>query len=85
MPEIVVTLILSDGSQASTSVPTNRHGQLPAVIVDPRDHHGEVLNGTWLGESRDREMDGTTYESVQLAPSRFAAAGRAPGRSPAHF
>jgi hypothetical protein len=85
MPKVAVTLIMPDGSKASTQVGTNRHGQLPSVIVDPRDSCGRVLDGTWLGESRDRETDGTTYEQVQLAPSRFAAAGRASGRSPARF
>jgi hypothetical protein len=79
MPDIAVTLILSDGSEASTRVPTNRHGQLPAVIVDPRDHLGRVLNGTWIGESRDRQMDGITYEPVQVTSTGFAPRQEGPG------
>jgi hypothetical protein len=87
MPETTVLLILSDGSKAWTRVPTNRHGQLPAVIVDPRDDQGCVISGTWLGDSRDGRMDGSVYESVQATSNRsFArAAGRASGWPPAHF
>jgi hypothetical protein len=73
MPEIVVTLMLSDGSKASTRVPTNRHGQLPAVIVDPRDNRGRVISATWLGDSKDGPLHGSVYQPVQVRSSAFDA------------
>jgi hypothetical protein len=71
MPQIAVTLVLSDGSKASTRVPTNQHGQLPAVLVDPRDTRGRVISGTWLGDSKDHRMDGSVYKPVQVRSSRL--------------
>ncbi|MGO4689560.1 hypothetical protein [Glaciibacter sp. 2TAF33] len=73
MPEIVVTLMLSDGSKALTRVPTNRHCQLPAVIVDPRDNRGRVISGTWLGDSKDGRLDGSEYQPVPVRSSAFDA------------
>jgi hypothetical protein len=67
MPEMAVTLIMSDGSNIAARVSTNRHGQLPAVIVDPRDGHGRVVSGAWLSDSRDQWADGTTYQQVRLS------------------
>jgi hypothetical protein len=75
MPEITVTLMLSDGSKALTRAPTNRHGQLPAVIVDPRDTSGRVVSGTWLGDSRDERTDGHVYQPVQVKSTCWNRAG----------
>jgi hypothetical protein len=66
MPQIAVTLRLPDDKEVSVRVPTNRHGQLPAVLVDPRGCDGRVIEGTWLGDSRDQRMDGITYVAVQV-------------------
>jgi hypothetical protein len=65
MPRIAITLVLSDGAETTVRVPTNRLGQLPAVVVDPRDDGGSILPGMWLGESRDRQPDGTRYQWVK--------------------
>jgi hypothetical protein len=45
----------------SALVPVNRHGQLPAVLVDPITIAGPVVMGVWLGDSRDHDNDGTNY------------------------
>jgi hypothetical protein len=42
-------------------VPVNRHGQLPAVLVHPITSAGPVVEGVWLGDSRDHDADGTSY------------------------
>jgi hypothetical protein len=42
-------------------VPVNRHGQLPSVLVDPTTIAGPVVEGVWLGDSRDGDRDGTSY------------------------
>jgi hypothetical protein len=61
----IVTLHLSDGSHiGSMGVRPNRHGQLPALIVDPRDSTGRVLLGMWLGDVQDRYSDGTSYREL---------------------
>jgi hypothetical protein len=44
-----------------TCVPVNRHGQIPAVLVDPNSVAGHVVEGLWLGDSRDHGADGITY------------------------
>ena len=49
----------------SALVPVNRHDQLPAVLVDPVTIAGPVVEGIWLGDSRDREADGTNYVLLQ--------------------
>lgn len=61
----IVTLHLSDGSQIATmGVRRNRHGQLPALIVDPEDSSGRALTGMWLGDINDRHTDGTSYRQL---------------------
>jgi hypothetical protein len=61
----IVTLHLSDGSQiGSMGVRRNRHGQLPALIVDPQDASGRTLPGMWLGDVQDRSGDGTSYRQL---------------------
>lgn len=61
----IVTLHLSDGSHiGSLGVRPNRHGQLPALIVDPRDSSGRVFVGMWLGDVQDRSSDGTRYKEL---------------------
>jgi hypothetical protein len=74
MPDIFVTLILSDGARALTCVPTNRHGQMPTVLVDPRDDRGRVIAGIWLGDSEDRQADSRLYRLVPPTLRRLAAA-----------
>jgi len=61
----IVTLHLSDGSHiGSMGVRPNRHGQLPALIVDPRDSTGREFLGMWLGDVQDRRSDGTAYREL---------------------
>jgi hypothetical protein len=61
----IVTLHLSDGSHiGSMGVRPNRHGQLPALIVDPQDSSGRVFVGMWLGDVQDRSSDGTRYKEI---------------------
>jgi hypothetical protein len=68
MPDVAVTLIMPDGSNLSARVPRNRHGQLPAVIVDPRDNRGHVVSGMWLEDIKAHWADGTVYGPVQAGP-----------------
>ena len=61
----IVTLHSPDGSIVeSIAVTVNRHGQLPALIVDPRDSNGQAMPGMWLGEPQDRLIDGTRYNRL---------------------
>lgn len=61
----IVTLHLADGSPiGSMGVRQNSHGQLPALIVDPRDSTGRELLGMWLGDVQDRHGDGTSYRQL---------------------
>ncbi len=61
----IVTLHRADGSHiGSMGVRRNRHGQLPAVIVDPRDSTGREFPGMWLGDAQDRHGDGTSYREL---------------------
>jgi hypothetical protein len=53
----------------TTRVPVNRHGQIPAVLVDPKSIAGPVLEGVWLGDSRDHDSDGINYVLIELGAS----------------
>lgn len=46
-------------------VNANRHGQLPAVLVDPVDSQGRVRAGTWLGDDLGDRTDGTSYTRLR--------------------
>jgi hypothetical protein len=60
--EIVNLYRTSDSvRQVTVLAPVNRHGQLPAVLVDPMTIAGPVVEGVWLGDSRDRDADGTNF------------------------
>lgn len=60
---VSVTLHHADASvpPAVVLVGANRHGQLPAVLVDPVDRDGRVAQGTWLGDDLGDRIDGTSY------------------------
>lgn len=63
-----VTLHASDGtSHGMMAVRRNQHGDLPALIVDPRDSEGRVMHGLWLADMFGRVMDGTTYRQIRQA------------------
>lgn len=66
----IVTLHTSDGSTiGSMAVKADRHGLLPAVIVDPRDTEGRTMPGLWLGDTIG-QLHGTTYRQIaSQAPS----------------
>jgi hypothetical protein len=53
----------------TTRVPVNRYGQLPAVLVDPKTIAGPVVEGVWLGDSRNHGADGFNY--VLIKPGAF--------------
>lgn len=60
-----VTLHALDGTRLGMmAVRVNRHGEVPALIVDPRDSEGRVMPGLWLCEMFGRVMDGTTYRQI---------------------
>lgn len=52
-----------------TRVPVNRHGQIPAVLVDPKSVAGSVIEGVWLGDSRDYGPDGINYVLIRAGAS----------------
>lgn len=59
-----VTLHASDGtSLGKLAVRRNQHGDLPALIVDPRDFEGRVMPGLWLADMYGRVMD-PTYRQI---------------------
>lgn len=63
----IVNVTLHDGEaqlRASFAVPTNAFGQLPSVLVDPRDTRGRVHSGLWLGRSRNDGADAPAYRRV---------------------
>ncbi|MFC5931922.1 hypothetical protein [Cryobacterium melibiosiphilum] len=45
----------------------NRHGQLPTVLINPRNVAGRLAPGIWLGEPNDFVADGTTYRWMSAA------------------
>ncbi|GEM_PF-4242849 len=61
--KVSVTLHQVDASKppAVILVNMNRHGQLPAVLVDPLDRDGRVVQGMWLGDDLGDRTDGTSY------------------------
>jgi hypothetical protein len=60
---VSVTLHPADASKPPAVIPVhvNRHGQLPAVLVDPVDSDGLVVQGMWLGDDLGDRTDGTSY------------------------
>jgi hypothetical protein len=61
---IAVTLNRAQGFESATVLLSqNRHGQLPTVLVDPRDRDGNILAGLWLGDG----SGGTVYEWTEPA------------------
>jgi hypothetical protein len=61
---IAATLNRAQDSESATVLLTpNRHGQLPTVLVDPRDSNGNTLAGLWLGDG----SGGTVYEWTEPA------------------
>lgn len=61
--KVSVTLHQVDASKppAVILLNANRHGQLPAVLVDPVDGDGRVVQGMWLGDDLGDRTDGTSY------------------------
>jgi hypothetical protein len=60
-----VRLHALDGSTIGMmAVRVNQHGELPALIVDPKDSEGRVMAGLWLGQMVGRVFDGTTYHQI---------------------
>lgn len=52
-----------DSESATVLLSPNRHGQLPTVLVDPRDSDGNIQAGLWLGDG----SGGTVYEWTEPA------------------
>jgi hypothetical protein len=48
-----------------TRVAVNRYGQIPAVLVDAKSIAGPVVQGVWLGDSRDHGADGINYVLIR--------------------
>lgn len=68
---------------AKVPIPVNERGELPAVLINPRDAQGRLVPGTWLaGRNGDAELT-TCYEP--LTPSigwiADASAASAPASS----
>lgn len=54
-----------EGRRVRTAiVEVTRHGDLPAVLVDPRDENGGVLAGLWLLGVRDTALGTNSYSRV---------------------
>ncbi|WP_233550749.1 hypothetical protein [Cryobacterium melibiosiphilum] len=45
----------------------NRHGQLPAVLINPKSTAGRIVPGIWLGQPNDFAADGTRYRWLAAA------------------
>lgn len=60
-----ITLHSSDGSRIGMmAVRVNQHGELPALIVDPKDSQGRVMPGLWLAQMFGRVLDGASYHQI---------------------
>ena len=48
-------------------LPLNGHGQLPTVLINPRNTVGRIVPGIWLGQPNDFTADGTRYRWLSVA------------------
>lgn len=69
---VSITLHHADApeSPAVVLVNSNRHGQLPAVLVNPVDRTGQVVPGAWLGDALGDGTDGTSYFQLRRPECR---------------
>jgi len=47
-----------------TAVTVNQHGELPVLIVDPKDPDGRVIPGMWLAQMFGRVLDRVSYHQI---------------------
>ena len=67
--QILATLLRQSVMKRSQRIflPLNRYGQLPTVLINPRNTAGRIVPGIWLGEPNDFTADGTTYRWLSVA------------------
>ena len=78
---VVTVSLRHDGSampSAVIRVRVNQFGHVPAVLIDPIDRKGRVVQGMWLGADLDDRADGTAYIKVRSGKWRPNAGSVAP-------